>query len=47
MQLYQHGVLRKAQSLREAVQRGLQPPLETGPELYPRCNTDSLLKAGE
>jgi hypothetical protein len=28
MQVYQEGVLRKAQALREAVQRGLRPPLE-------------------
>jgi hypothetical protein len=28
MQVYQEGVLRKAQALREAVRRGLRPPLE-------------------
>jgi len=28
MHLYQQGLLRKAQALREAVKRGLQPPLE-------------------
>ena len=28
MQVYQEGLLRKAQALREAVRRGLRPPLE-------------------
>ncbi len=28
MQVYQEGLLRKAQALREAVQRGLREPLE-------------------
>jgi hypothetical protein len=27
MQVYQEGLLRKAQALNEAVQRGLRPPL--------------------
>ena len=29
MQVYQEGLLRKAQALREAVQRGLRAPLES------------------
>jgi hypothetical protein len=29
MQRYQEGLLRKARSLREAVRRGLMPPLES------------------